>query len=58
LILRLTLEIQRENTPYSEPNESEMLNRQTGEGWNATWYRACAMTIQHVPVIARGFGTE
>jgi len=56
----LTLEDQRENTPYSssEPNESDIANRQSGGeklkyvlkfyiGVHITWYRACAMTIQH-----------
>jgi len=56
----LTLEVQRENTPYSssEPNESYIVNRQSGGeklkyvlkyyiGVHFTWYRACAMTIQH-----------
>jgi len=56
----LTLEVQRENTPYSslEPNESGIVNRQIGgkklkyvlkffTGLHVTWYRSCAMTIQH-----------
>ena len=49
-----------ENTLYSssEPNEGDKLNRQSGgeklkyvlkfyTGLHITWYRACAMTIQH-----------
>jgi len=54
----LTLEVQRENTPYSssDPNESGIVKRQSGGeklkyvlkfyiGVHVTWYRACAMTF-------------
>jgi len=67
----LKLEVQKEITPYSssEPNESDIVNRQSGGeklkyvlkfyiGVHITWYRACAMTVQHCVYEYMMFGAE
>ena len=71
LILPLTLEVHKENTPYSssELNESDIVNRQSGGeklkyvlkfyiAVYITWYRACATTIQHCVDKHMMFGAE